>query len=194
MKKLAVMISVILIIIALSLVNSYDSPNSFEIDFETQLNTLNEYFLNSKYSVVEEKDVENNSTLLQTLLPPLWSEVPSLDKSNFDMDSQGRFIIDVWNYTNRMALYKHLIENINHCEWSSPSNIGKIFHDSSLNSSDLNLNPGSILWGLPLQHGWQYSSGRLFVEENRYICCTHYIINRYICDINTSIIIFIFDM
>jgi hypothetical protein len=29
-----------------------------------------------------------------------------------------------------------------------------------------NINPWSIVWGLPLQHGWQYSSGRLETDAN----------------------------
>jgi hypothetical protein len=59
-------------------------------------------------------------------------------------------VIDVWDYLERQALYKWLIENVDHCEWPSNTNI----------------NSGNILWGLPLQHGWQFSSGRLLTPPN----------------------------
>lgn len=78
-------------------------------------------------------------------LPPMWAEVPSLTTEHFKQDETGSLIVDAWNYLHRMALYKHLIENIQHCQWDSPSK----------------LNPSNIIWGLPLQHGWQFASGRL---------------------------------
>ena len=134
--------------------------SQFESDlFEIQLNTLSNYFhndINNKSTdIYLNDDDNNNSKVIEALLPPLWDQVPTLDQSNFEQDNQGRLIIDVWNYTNRMSLYKYLITNINHCEWNSTR------------TDDLNLNAGSILWGLPLQHGWQFSSGRLYVPENR---------------------------
>ena len=100
------------------------------------------------------------------LLPPLWTEVPSLTRLNFRTDTDGAFIVDVFDYKERMSLYKYLIENVQHCEW-------KIKLPSSYISPVPSFDPGNILWGLPLQHGWQFSSGRLLTEADR---CIQFII------------------
>lgn len=96
---------------------------------------------------------------LQRVLPPMWNDIASLDIRYFSKDKNGAFIVDVWDYTGRMALYKHLIENVNHCSWESDK---KATTSQKLNN---NLHLGNIIWGLPLQHGWQFSSGRLLTQN-----------------------------
>jgi hypothetical protein len=93
-----------------------------------------------------------------SLLPPLWSDVPELNRHNFPTSKDGALIVDAWDYLQRMSLYKYMIENFNNCAWEVPNKI----ESSYLNKTDTKTNPNSIIWGLPLQHGWQYSSGRLF--------------------------------
>jgi hypothetical protein len=80
--------------------------------------------------------------------PPLWDNVKELNKDNFKIDSNGALIIDPWDYLHRQALYKHLIYTLNDCIWLTD------------NDNDIQY-PGNIIWGLALQHGWQYRSGRL---------------------------------
>ena len=83
---------------------------------------------------------------------------------NFNTNRNGEYLINAWDYMDRMALYKNLIENVKHCEWTNriPS---KAEIDPSILIEKFNL--GSILWGLPLQHGWQLSSGRLMNAADR---------------------------
>ncbi|XP_032071221.1 protein LEG1 homolog [Thamnophis elegans] len=78
----------------------------------------------------------------EDIFPPLWHSVPE----NFeDYPIQNhKIVINVWNYLERMGMYKILLKSS-----------AKYFRELGPN----NLN--NILWGLPLQHGWQYSSGRL---------------------------------
>jgi len=108
---------------------------------------------------------EYNSNRLQNIsniLPPLWREVSPLNTLFFPSNLEGELIVDVWDYLQRMSLYKFLIENINHCEWDSDN-----FHSQFLDHQPENdkLYPGNILWGLCLQHGWQFYSGRLFASN-----------------------------
>jgi hypothetical protein len=95
----------------------------------------------------------------ENFLPPLWNEIKTLDRFNFPSDSDGKLIIDVWDYTERMALYKYLIMNVKHCEWSDP--------EKKLKNIEEKYDPKNILWGLPLQHGWQFLSQRLMNAANR---------------------------
>ena len=60
-------------------------------------------------------------------LPPLWDIASPLTPGT----------VDAWNYTERLRLYKSLID-VPHCLWNESAT-----HDRS------------PLWGLPLQHGWQ---------------------------------------
>jgi len=98
-------------------------------------------------------------------LPPYWNEAQALNRKNFERDATGRLMIDAWDYMHRMSLYKHLVDNIDNCAW----------HERALPSIDNNIpinllkkyHPSNIIWGLPLQHGWQYSSSRLMNDENR---------------------------
>ncbi|XP_006879199.1 PREDICTED: UPF0762 protein C6orf58 homolog, partial [Elephantulus edwardii] len=79
---------------------------------------------------------------LSDLYPPLWEESPENFRAYFQQD--GQHIIDAWNYPQRMGMYRILLkETAKYFERFAPDN------------------EQNLLWGLPLQHGWQYSSGRL---------------------------------
>ncbi|XP_051710314.1 protein LEG1 homolog isoform X1 [Oryctolagus cuniculus] len=74
--------------------------------------------------------------------PPLWSKTPS-QFSDYSVEN-GKYIINPWNYLERMGMYKILLhQTAKYFEKFAPGN-GQ-----------------NILWGLPLQHGWQYQTGRL---------------------------------
>ena len=121
---------------------------------------------------IDKSDTDNK---LSSLLPPLWSSVKRLNKKNYDYNYRNKaYIINVWDYLQRMTLYKYLIENLYHCEFHNNDNdhyysfndgMNGHYRDSDSNVEDI-INPGNILWGLVLQHGWQYSSGRLQLNKN----------------------------
>ncbi|XP_038057299.1 protein LEG1 homolog [Patiria miniata] len=78
---------------------------------------------------------------------PHWDEAPS---SLADYPRHGdRTVVDPWVYTDRLGLYKILLRAT-----SGDPTLGKAN------------NTANILWGLPLQHGWQFSSGRLLDFPN----------------------------
>ncbi|XP_056419578.1 protein LEG1 homolog [Hyla sarda] len=74
--------------------------------------------------------------------PPLWELVPE-NLTDFNIQSE-KVIINPWNYLERMGMYKILL------------NVTAPFLD--MKEQD---NKKNVLWGLPLQHGWQYHTGRL---------------------------------
>ncbi|KAM5165206.1 protein LEG1 homolog [Mantella aurantiaca] len=79
--------------------------------------------------------------------PPRWDLVPgSLD----DFKNQnGKIIINPWNYLERMGMYKILLDATElYLDMNEPGN------------------KRNILWGLPLQHGWQFQTGRLVENES----------------------------
>uniref|UniRef100_A0A8C8YQ50 Chromosome 6 open reading frame 58 n=1 Tax=Prolemur simus TaxID=1328070 RepID=A0A8C8YQ50_PROSS len=79
---------------------------------------------------------------LSALEPPLWKESPG-QFSDYRVEN-GVYIVDPWVFPERMGLYKILLnQTARYFEKFAPEN------------------EQNILWGLPLQHGWQYSSGRL---------------------------------
>jgi hypothetical protein len=129
--------------------NLSQSMNDFEEDSINQIENL-------RYSVGDK------------LLPPLWDDVLPLRVGNYARDRNGRFIVDVWDYKQRMSLYKYLIENVHSCIWSH----NEIFEGWYGKDFMTKYDPGNILWGLPLQHGWQYSSGRLLTLPNSTIFTT----------------------
>lgn len=91
--------------------------------------------------------------------PPKWKEVQSLHRFPKNHKT-GAYIVDAWDYMHRMTLYRTLLESTNsHCLWKSKANNLDEENDLSF------LSWGNILWGLPLQHGWQYGSGRLFITS-----------------------------
>ncbi|GCB70721.1 protein LEG1 homolog [Scyliorhinus torazame] len=73
--------------------------------------------------------------------PPLWDNVPdSLD----GFVIRNKTVINPWNYLDRMGMYKMLLNvTAKYMNHFGPSNTG------------------NVLWGLPLQHGWQFKTGRL---------------------------------
>ena len=79
--------------------------------------------------------------------PPGWKDVPgSLDEfpAVGQISGQKKTVIDPWNYLQRMGVYKLMIKHT----------------EPFFNSWGYN-NTGNLLWGLPLQFGWQKMSGRL---------------------------------
>eukprot|EP01038_Epipyxis_sp_PR26KG_P007487 gene7487-10202_t len=122
---------------------------------------LLQLYLEDNYISNMDKESYVDSSFFDRILPPLWTSIKELNRKNFEVSADGSLIVDVWDYKERMALYKHLIENVHHCEWSS-----KVITDDKGEPIMQKLNPFSILWGLPLQHGWQFSSGRLETTDN----------------------------
>ncbi|XP_006834792.1 PREDICTED: UPF0762 protein C6orf58 homolog [Chrysochloris asiatica] len=79
---------------------------------------------------------------LSALYPPLWDESPG-QFSDYRVEN-GQYVIDPWVYTERMGIYKILLnQTARYFERFAPEN------------------EQNALWGLPLQFGWQYETGRL---------------------------------
>ncbi|KAM7062282.1 protein LEG1 homolog [Acridotheres tristis] len=74
--------------------------------------------------------------------PPLWDLAPE-NLMDFPV-KDSKIVINAWNYQDRLGVYKSLLNAS-----------AKYF--SAFGSQ----NSGNILWGLPLQHGWQFRTGRL---------------------------------
>lgn len=74
--------------------------------------------------------------------PPLWELVPE-NLADFSIHYE-KVIINPWNYLERMGMYKVLL------------NVTAPFLDMKEPGNKRN-----VLWGLPLQHGWQFHTGRL---------------------------------
>ncbi|XP_054424900.1 protein LEG1 homolog [Pteronotus mesoamericanus] len=88
---------------------------------------------------------------LSDLYPPLWEESPG-QFSEYTVEN-GKYIINPWIYPQRMGMYKILLkQTARYFEKFGPEN------------------ENNILWGLPLQHGWQYNSGRLADPSKRTDC------------------------
>ena len=78
---------------------------------------------------------------LSDLYPPLWEESPG-QFSGYKVEN-GKYIINPWIYPERMGMYKILrTQTARYFEKFAPEN------------------EKNVLWGLPLQHGWQYSTGK----------------------------------
>ncbi|NXJ15558.1 LEG1H protein, partial [Odontophorus gujanensis] len=74
--------------------------------------------------------------------PPLWDFAPE-NLQDFPVED-NKIVINPWNYRERLGVYKSLLKAS-----------AKYF--TAFGSQ----NSGNILWGLPLQHGWQFRTGRL---------------------------------
>ncbi|XP_044147705.1 protein LEG1 homolog [Bufo gargarizans] len=74
--------------------------------------------------------------------PPMWELAPE-NLTDFSIQNET-VIINPWDYLERMGMYKILL------------NVTAPFLD--MKEPD---NKRNILWGLPLQHGWQFHTGRL---------------------------------
>ncbi|KFQ34579.1 UPF0762 protein C6orf58, partial [Merops nubicus] len=84
---------------------------------------------------------ENDATG-EEVYPPLWDLA---HENLLDFPIKGnKIIINAWNYVERLGMYKALLKSS-----------AKYF--ATFGSQ----NSGNILWGLPLQHGWQFHTGRL---------------------------------
>uniref|UniRef100_A0A6I8PI48 Protein LEG1 homolog n=1 Tax=Ornithorhynchus anatinus TaxID=9258 RepID=A0A6I8PI48_ORNAN len=83
--------------------------------------------------------------------PPLWDVTPGRFQ-DYPFEA-NRFIINPWNYLERMGMYKILL-----------SQSAKYFSDLGPNNEE------NLLWGLPLQHGWQFHTGRLADPTNVTTC------------------------
>ncbi|XP_074435468.1 protein LEG1 homolog [Larus michahellis] len=74
--------------------------------------------------------------------PPLWDRAP---ESLLDfLVKDNKIVINPWNYQERLGVYKNMLNSS-----------AKYF--TAFGSQNF----GNILWGLPLQHGWQFRTGRL---------------------------------
>ncbi|XP_068026944.1 protein LEG1 homolog [Melanerpes formicivorus] len=74
--------------------------------------------------------------------PPLWERAPG-SLMDFPVEA-NKILINAWNYLHRLGMYKTLINS-----------------SSKYFAASRSQNAGNILWGLPLQHGWQFRTGRL---------------------------------
>ncbi|XP_033646993.1 protein LEG1 homolog [Asterias rubens] len=82
---------------------------------------------------------------------PHWDEAPA-SLADYPL-RQNHTIIDPWRYLDRLGLYKILL-NVT----SSDATLGRAN------------NTANILWGLPMQLGWQFSTGRLQDFTNETAC------------------------
>ncbi|NXL86342.1 LEG1H protein, partial [Alectura lathami] len=87
----------------------------------------------------------------EDIYPQLWDLVPE-SLLNFPV-KDNKIIINPWNYRERLGVYKSLLNAT-----------AKYF--TAFGSQNF----GNILWGLPLQHGWQFRTGRLADPSNRTSC------------------------
>ncbi|XP_069867075.1 protein LEG1 homolog [Dipodomys merriami] len=78
---------------------------------------------------------------LSSFYPPLWEESPG-QFSDYKVEN-GKYIIDPWVYNSRMGMYKILLSQ-------TATYFAKFAPENEQN----------VLWGLPLQFGWQFRSGR----------------------------------
>uniref|UniRef100_A0A8D0KVW1 Chromosome 6 open reading frame 58 n=1 Tax=Strix occidentalis caurina TaxID=311401 RepID=A0A8D0KVW1_STROC len=78
----------------------------------------------------------------EVVYPPLWDLAPE-NLLDF-LVKNNKIIINAWNYQERLGVYKNLLNSS-----------AKYF--TAFGSQNF----GNILWGLPLQHGWQFRTGRL---------------------------------
>ncbi|XP_041043325.1 protein LEG1 homolog [Carcharodon carcharias] len=83
--------------------------------------------------------------------PPLWDSVP--DSLDGFVTTHNKTVINPWNYLDRLGMYKILLNvTAKYMNNFGPSNTG------------------NVLWGLPLQHGWQFKTGRLADPSNVSSC------------------------
>ncbi|NWU16970.1 LEG1H protein, partial [Cephalopterus ornatus] len=74
--------------------------------------------------------------------PPLWDLAPE-NLLDFPV-KDNKIVINAWNYQERLGVYKSIL--------NSSAKYFSAFGPQ---------NTGNILWGLALQHGWQFRTGRL---------------------------------
>ncbi|XP_064026192.1 protein LEG1 homolog [Pogoniulus pusillus] len=84
---------------------------------------------------------ENDATG-EDAYPPLWDHAPATLMDYPVKDN--KIVINAWNYLQRLGMYRSLLSASDRYFAASPSQ-----------------STANILWGLPLQHGWQFRTGRL---------------------------------
>ncbi|XP_014798101.1 PREDICTED: protein LEG1 homolog [Calidris pugnax] len=92
-----------------------------------------------------------NDVTGEDVYPPLWDLAPE-NLLDFPV-KDNKIVINAWNYRERLGVYKNLL-----------SSSAKYF--TAFGSHNF----GNILWGLPLQHGWQFRTGRL-ADPSRVTSC-----------------------
>ncbi|NWV73090.1 LEG1H protein, partial [Dasyornis broadbenti] len=92
-------------------------------------------------SVIATARSENDVTG-EDAYPPLW-DLAAESLQDFPV-KDNKIAINAWNYQERLGVYKTLL--------TASAKYFAAFGPQ---------NSGNILWGLPLQHGWQYRTGRL---------------------------------
>ncbi|NXA47127.1 LEG1H protein, partial [Nothocercus julius] len=89
-----------------------------------------------------EAAVRGKNAIREDIYPPLWDSAPE-NLLDFPVED-NKIVINAWNYRERLGVYKNLLNAS-----------AKYF--TAFGSQNF----GNILWGLPLQHGWQFRTGRL---------------------------------
>ncbi|XP_056344776.1 protein LEG1 homolog [Oenanthe melanoleuca] len=83
-----------------------------------------------------------NDVTGEDVYPPLW-DLALENLLDFPV-KDNKIVINAWNYQDRLGVYKSLLKaSAKYFDAFGPQN------------------SGNILWGLPLQHGWQFHTGRL---------------------------------
>ena len=171
----------ILSILCKSVASNINNINEFstllssllKLNNDTNIDDINGFISSLSSLLISINDIDIKDDIKEYMndkfsnYPPLWDDVKELNKDNFEIDTNGAIVINPWDYLHRQALYKHLIENLNDCIW--------------LNNDSDKQYPGNIIWGLALQHGWQYRSGRLLtngtstiIDKNAWWGCMNY--------------------
>ncbi|XP_003255737.1 protein LEG1 homolog [Nomascus leucogenys] len=88
---------------------------------------------------------------LSDIEPPLWKESPG-QLGDYRVEN-SMYIINPWVYLERMGMYKIILNQ-------TARYFAKFAPENEQN----------ILWGLPLQYGWQYRTGRLADPTRRTNC------------------------
>lgn len=87
--------------------------------------------------------LSKNEATGEDIYPPLWDLAPD---NLLDYLANNKIVINPWNYLERLGAYKILL-----------SSSAKYFNASGYQQFD------NILWGLPLQHGWQFRTGMRYI-------------------------------
>lgn len=90
-----------------------------------------------------QSDTDDNG---EDIYPPLWDFAPE-NLLDFPVKDNNT-VINPWNYRERLGVYKSMLKAS-----------AKYF--TAFGSQ----NSGNILWGLPLQHGWQFRTGMNYVLQ-----------------------------
>ncbi|NXJ78251.1 LEG1H protein, partial [Trogon melanurus] len=87
----------------------------------------------------------------EDVYPPLWDLAPE-NLLDFQIKN-SKIVINAWNYLERLGVYKNLLNS-------------SVKYFTTFGAQNF----GNILWGLPLQHGWQFRTGRLADPSNMTSC------------------------